>query len=72
MQRKDSFLLSHNGLKYYHKTDRKLYNEIKRKHLTKYWMRSSLNIQIKEIAHNIRNKYSTHLKNEKQSIAIKG
>lgn len=54
MQKKDSFLLSITGLKYYFNTDKKIYNEIKRQYLTDKWLNSSFDIQIKEIAHNIR------------------
>jgi len=55
MQKKGSFLLSITGLKYYFNTDKKIYNEIKRQYLTDKWQKSSFDIQIKEIAHNIRN-----------------
>lgn len=55
MQKKDSILLSHTGLKYYYKTDKKVFNEVKNKYLSKFWLNSDYEIQIKEIAHNIRN-----------------
>lgn len=55
MQKEDSIVLSHTGLKYYFKTDRKIFEEVKRKYLTKRWQLSDLKTQIKEIAHNIRN-----------------
>ena len=58
---KDSFLLSHTGIKYYKKTDAKVYNEIKRKYLSAKWIDANDKIQIKEIAHNIRNKYNNNL-----------
>ena len=58
MQKKTSVLLSHTGLKYYYKTDKKIYNEVKRKYLSKKWIDSNIGIQIKEIAHNIRNRYN--------------
>ena len=51
---KDSILLSHTGLKYYYNTDKKIYNQIKRKHLTTKWLNADIETQIKEIAHNIR------------------
>ena len=51
---KDSILLSHTGLKYYYNTDKKIYSQIKRKHLTKKWLNADIETQIKEIAHNIR------------------
>ena len=55
MQKNDSILLSHTGLKYYFKTDRKVFEQIKRKYLSKQWIKSDFETQIKEIAHNIRN-----------------
>lgn len=55
MQKNDSILLSHTGLKYYYKTDRKVFEQIKRQYLTEKWIKSDFETQIKEIAHNIRN-----------------
>ena len=55
MQKTDSVLLSHTGLKYYHKTDKKIFEQIKRRYLSKIWFNSDFETQIKEIAHNIRN-----------------
>jgi hypothetical protein len=55
MQKDNSILLSHTGLKYYYKTDKKIYEQIKRSYLSKRWFNSNFEIQIKEIAHNIRN-----------------
>lgn len=54
MQKDSSVLLSHTGLKYYYKTDRKVFEQIKRTYLTKQWIKSDFETQIKEIAHNIR------------------
>jgi len=56
MQRGDSELLSHKGLKYYYAKHRNLFKELKREYLSEMWLNSSLDIQIREIAHNIRNK----------------
>jgi hypothetical protein len=42
-------------LKYYYKTDRKVFEQIKRQYLTEQWIKSDFEKQIKEIAHNIRN-----------------
>jgi hypothetical protein len=61
MQKSNSFLLSHSGLKYYYKTDKKVFNEVKRKYLSNKWIDANDKIQIKEIAHNIRNKYNNNL-----------
>ena len=55
MQKDNSILLSHTGLKYYFKNDKKIFEQIKRKYLTKVWFNSDFDTQIKEIAHNIRN-----------------
>jgi hypothetical protein len=55
MQKNDSILLSHTGLKYYYNTDRKIFDEVKRKYLSKLWHNANHKNQIKEIAHNIRN-----------------
>jgi hypothetical protein len=55
MQKNDSILLSHTGLKHYYKTDKKIFEQVKRKYLSKVWFNSDFDTQIKEIAHNIRN-----------------
>jgi hypothetical protein len=57
MQKKIVFLLSHNmGLKYHYKTDRKSISiNQKRKHLSKVGTILTLDKQIPEIAHSIRN-----------------
>lgn len=55
MQKNDSVLLSHTGLRYYYQTDRKIFEQIKRRYLSKRWTSSDFETQIKEIAHNIRN-----------------
>ena len=54
MQKDNSILLSHSGLKYYLENKPKVFEKIRRNHLTRKWYQSELNIQIKEIAHNIR------------------
>lgn len=66
MQKEDSILLSHTGLRYYHKTDKKIYNEVKNKYLSKLWINSDYETQIKEIAHNIRNKHSNLMTSKKR------
>jgi len=58
MQKDSSLLLSHTGLKYYFKTDKKIFEQIKRRYLSKRWYNSDFDTQIKEIAHNIRNSKS--------------
>lgn len=56
MQKEGSFLLSHTGLKYYHTHNRKIFDEVRYKYLSSKWINSDIDIQIKEMAHNIRNK----------------
>lgn len=55
MQKENSILLSHTGLKYYYKTDTRIFEQIKRRYLSKIWFKSNIETQVKEIAHNIRN-----------------
>lgn len=55
MQKKNSILLSHTGLKYYYETDKRIFEQLKRRYLSKIWFNSDFQTQIKEIAHNIRN-----------------
>lgn len=66
MQKEGSFLLSHTGLKYYYAHNRKLFDEVKNKYLSVKWFYTDTETQIKEIAHNIRNKVSnTRIKQQK-------
>ena len=58
MQKNDSILLSHTGLKHYYKNDKKVFEQIKRRYLSNRWSSSDFETQIKEIAHNIRNSKS--------------
>lgn len=58
MQKDNSILLSHTGLKYYFENNKEIFEQIKEKHLSKVWHDSDLKSQIKELAHNIRNKKS--------------
>lgn len=63
MQKDNSILLSHTGLKHYYNTDRNTFEQLKRKYLSKVWYNSSFELQIKEMAHNIRNHRSNqHIK----------
>jgi hypothetical protein len=54
MQRDDSNLLSHTGLRYYLKTDKKIYKEVLQQHLPMRWINANKETQLKELAHNIR------------------
>lgn len=58
VQRFDSFLLSHKGLKHLKETDFQTFERIKRKYLSSIWLDANESTQIKEIAHNIRTTYS--------------
>jgi hypothetical protein len=58
MQRKDSFLLSHGGLYYLLENDNKTFERIRKRFLSVGWLTSSIGVQVKEIAHNIRTKYN--------------
>ena len=55
MQKETSILLSHTGLKYYFENNKEIFEQIKIHYLSKVWHDSNFEIQIKEIAHNIRN-----------------
>lgn len=66
MQKDSSILLSHTGLKYYYKTDRKIFEQLKRKYLSKQWNGANFETQIKEIAHNIRNTKSNQTIKQKK------
>lgn len=56
-QKRDSFLLSHTGLKQLFEKNLIEFNRIKNKYLSIKWISEDLDTQIKEIAHNIRNSY---------------
>ncbi len=58
MQKQGSVLLSHTGLKYYFKNDKNEFEKIKNKYLSKKWINANFETQIKELAHNIRNKHN--------------
>ncbi|MCD8426700.1 hypothetical protein [Tenacibaculum finnmarkense] len=56
MQKEDSFLLSHTGLKYLLKTDFSQFEKIRNKFIYPKYRFLDIEIQIKEIAHSIRDK----------------
>ncbi|MGM0931948.1 MAG: hypothetical protein ACQEWD_00735 [Bacteroidota bacterium] len=66
MQKKRSELLSHTGLKYYHKTNKKIFDEVKRKYLSELWQNADHKTQIREIAKNIR-----HTKTNRERKQVK-
>lgn len=55
MQKENSLTLSFTGLKYLYQNDKTTFEKIKKRFLTNYWSSADIEIQIKEIAHNIRN-----------------
>lgn len=55
MQKKGSSLLSTNQIRKLYKTDRKIFDEVKNKYLSKKWINADLETQFFEIYHNIRN-----------------
>ncbi len=58
MQKENSFLLSHTGLKHYLKNNKLIFDEVSSLYLSDKWTNETRTTQIKEIAHNIRNKYN--------------
>ncbi len=66
MQKEDSFLLSINGLRYCYETDRKTFEQVQRRFLSKKWLDAPLEVQINEIYHGIRHRYETLSKKYKR------
>lgn len=66
MQREDSSLLSHTGLRYYEEHQPDAFRTLKRKYLTKTWINSDSRTQIKEIAHHIRTIYNQRERKKNQ------
>ncbi|MET6991462.1 hypothetical protein [Sediminicola arcticus] len=58
MQGERSFLLGPKGLRYYCKNEHRIFEQVKRKYLSKKWTNEPLEKQIEELYHNIRNHYS--------------
>lgn len=56
-QKKNSFLLSHTGLKDLRDHEPDTFRHIKKAYLSDKWQNAPLQVQVKEIAHNIRNHY---------------
>ena len=62
IQKENSFLLSHSGLKFLYQYNLIEFEKLKRIFLSDKWINSDVNQQIKEIAHNIRNRYNHKVK----------
>lgn len=58
MQRKDSFLLSHSGIQHIIKTDYKRFERLKTDFLQDRYATAEISIQVKELAHTIRNRHA--------------
>jgi len=69
-QRKDSLLLSHTGLQYIHDNDPELFHLLSYRFLSDNWQNSPVDVQIREIAHNIRNKYYNRRRPTRQTPGI--
>ncbi|MCF6185707.1 MAG: FecR domain-containing protein, partial [Bacteroidales bacterium] len=67
MQKETSKFMSISGLKYYKKNNPEIY-KILEKRLSNKWKTKSTDIQIKEIAHSIRNEYFNQLNNSRNKI----
>jgi hypothetical protein len=67
MQKENSHLLSHKGLYDLLENAPTEFERIKRIFLSRPWQKSPIEIQVKEIAHNIRNAYHNRTKREPQS-----
>ena len=61
-QRSDSFLLSHTGLRYLFLYDSVTFQQLQNKFLTTKWINEPLEVQIREIAHGIRNAFNNRQK----------
>lgn len=61
MQRKDSVLMSHTGLKHYHANKPETYQRLKQKYLSVKWANVDFKTEIKELAHSIRNVKNNNL-----------
>jgi len=61
-QKKSSFLLSHTGIKQLSKNNKDLFRFLKFKYLTGKWIDQPIEVQVREIAHNIRNAYFNQIR----------
>lgn len=68
MQKQESILLSHTGLKYYQENDPETYVRLQKCYLSAKWMLESDDVKIREIAHNIRNKFYNNAMNPNQVL----
>ena len=66
MQKDNSIMLSHTGLNYYYKTDKNIFEQIKRKYLSKRWRTADSDTQVIKIAKSIRTKSSDQQKQQKR------
>ena len=66
MQKDNSIMLSHTGINYYYKTDKNIFEQIKRKYLSKRWRTADRETQVIKIAKSIRTISSDQLKQQKR------
>jgi hypothetical protein len=67
MQKPDSKFLSIIGLKWIYENDKPTFERLKNERLTQRWRNEPLNVQIREIAHNIRNKFNNPRNNPRNN-----
>ncbi len=67
MQKKESCYLSHTGLWHLYNNDFKQFDEVKRRYLSSKWIGFDIDIQVKEIAHNIRTRINDKAKRERSN-----
>ena len=70
MQKPDSSLLSHAGIRFYKQHHPKVFNHLKYVFLSKVWHLEEEDKQIKEIAHNIRNKYYNNIGRNRYQLTL--
>lgn len=69
-QRQDSIFLSHTGLQYIRNNNPKQFRQLSHQFLTDHWKNAPVEVQIREIAHNIRNKYYNRRRPTRQTPGI--
>jgi len=70
MQKADSFLLSHTGLRYYQKTNGNIFGQLKRRYISATWQNATVDVQIRELAHNIRNQRSNTINSQRNRYPV--
>lgn len=68
MQKETSRFLCVSGIRFYHKNEPKIYNELLSPRLSKKWINEPLVVQFREIAHSVRNEYFNGKNNNRRAI----